>query len=71
MKSINEVCLSLSIDLSAFRRTLQAAINLTDAKKQLSDSLAADFEALRAEGLTDKEEQALKIALAYSIGVTP
>lgn len=66
-QSINQACVDLSIDPSAFRRTLQAAIDLAYAKTALSAAIAADFESLRSEGLTDDEEQALKAALNFTI----
>jgi hypothetical protein len=67
MKTITETCIDLSIDPSAFKRTLQAAMNLANARRDLSESLSADFDALRDEGLTKEEEQLLKAALSYTI----
>jgi len=64
--TINETCVSLSIDPSAFARSLRAAMDLHQAKLALSEAISADFEALREEGLTEEEEQALKLAL-YTI----
>ncbi len=65
--TINETCVSLSIDPSAFARSLRAAMDLHQAKLALSEAISADFEALREEGLTEEEEQALKLALKYTI----
>ncbi len=68
MKTINQACVELSIDPSAFRNTLRCAIELAEAQKALSLAIQNDFDALRAEGLTDEEEQKLKVALKYTIG---
>ena len=67
LKTINEACIDLAIDPTAFRLTLKAAVALAEAKRDLSDALSADFTALREEGLTDTEERVLKACLTYTI----
>jgi hypothetical protein len=66
-KTIHEACIDLAIDPSAFRLTLKAAVELAEAKKNLRDCLSADFDSLRAEGLTELEERVLKECLSYTI----
>lgn len=68
MKTIKEACLELSISPTAFDKTLRCAIRLFLARGNLTAAISEDFAALRDEGLTDKEEEALKLALKYTIG---
>lgn len=63
MATIFDTCRKLSIDPSAFRRTLRAAVAVADAKKALIEAKRDDMQELREEGLTPEEELALTDAL--------